>query len=392
MDTAALLKRLSETTGISGHEAPIRSVILAEWSRFAAETRVDKLGNAIAIKPGTASTHPSTTRRARPERNAVKLTPGGPPMLQWSIGHGQDARRSAQDAPRRSIMLASHMDEIGLMVAGINRGFIRVTALGGVDPRVLLGQEVIVHGRKDLSGVIASTPPHLLTAGERDKIIGLEKLWIDVGLSARHVTQLVEIGDLVSIRRTAVELKNGLLAGKAFDNRASVASVTICLEQLQTLNHAWDVIAVATVQEETALLGATTAAFGLSPDVAVVIDTTYGTQSGTPADESFEVGGGPTIGIGPNMHPNMTLRLRDAAKRLELSAPLEPMAGHSGTDAWVVQVAGEGIPTGLLGIPIRSMHTPVETVSPRDVERAGRLLAEFIAGLDEAFYQSLTEG
>lgn len=348
IDTTALLKQLSQTPGISGHEAPIRSVILAEWGRHATETRVDKLGNAIALKPG----------------NAVK---------------------------RRRIMLASHMDEIGLMVAGINRGFIRVTHLGGVDPRILLGQEVIVHGRKDLSGVIASTPPHLLKPGEREKIIGLEKLWIDVGQSARQVDRLVEIGDLVSIRRTAVDLKGGLLAGKAFDNRASVAAVAVCLEQLQTLNHAWDVVAVATVQEETALLGATTAAFGLSPDVAVVIDTTYGTQDGTPASESFAVGGGPTIGIGPNMHPMLTQGLRDAATRLELAVPLEPMAGHSGTDAWVVQVAGEGIPTGLLGIPIRSMHTPIETVSPKDVERTGRLLAEFIAGLDEGFYQGLID-
>jgi putative aminopeptidase FrvX len=359
MDISTLLKRLSQTSGISGHEAPIRSVILAEWGRYAAETRVDKLGNAIAMKRGDEP------------RSSTSL-------------------HSAQNAARR-IMLASHMDEIGLMVAGINRGFIRVAALGGVDPRVMLGQEVIVHGRQDLPGVIASTPPHLLKAGERDKIIGLEKLWVDVGLSARQVAQRVAIGDLISMRRNAVELKNGLLAGKAFDNRASVAAVTVCLEQLQTLHHAWDVIAVATVQEETALLGATTAAFGLSPDAAVVVDTTYGTQDGTPPGESFDVGGGPTIGIGPNMHPKMTQGLRDAAKRLELSAPLEPMAGNSGTDAWVVQVAGEGIPTGLLGIPIRSMHTPVETVSPKDVERAGRLLAEFIAGLDDAFYQGLID-
>ena len=361
MDTTALLKQLSQTTGISGHEAPIRSVILAEWGRYASETRTDKLGNAMAIRRGT----------------------GGKPPDQ------SDPQSKA--APQRSIMLAAHMDEIGLMVAGINQGFLRVTALGGVDARVLLGQEVIVHGRTDLPGVIASTPPHLLKADERDKIISLEKLWIDVGLAARRVERFVEIGDLISMRRAPVELKNGLLAGKAFDNRASVAAVTICLEHLQTRPPAWEVIAVATVQEETALLGATTAARGLTPDVAVVIDTTFGTQDGTPPSESFAVGGGPTIGIGPNMHPKMTQGLRDAAKRLELTVRLEPLAGHSGTDAWVVQVAGEGIPTGLLGIPIRSMHTPVETVSPQDVERAGRLLAEFIAGLDEAFYQSLTE-
>lgn len=375
MDTTALLKQLSQTAGMSGHEAPIRSVILAEWGRCASETRTDKLGNAIAIRRGTGA--------MQPERK------GGRPSTPLRSAHAERAARKS--AARRSIMLASHMDEIGLMVAGINRGFIRVTALGGVDARVLLGQEVIVHGRTDLPGVVAGTPPHLLKTGERDKIIGLEQLWIDVGLTAQRVDRFVEIGDLISMRRAPVELKNGLLAGKAFDNRASVAAVTACLEQLQTRRPAWDVIAVATVQEETALLGATTAAFGLAPDVAVVIDVTYGTQDGTPSGESFAVGGGPTIGIGPNMHPGLTQGLRDAAKRLELTAPLEPLAGHSGTDGWAIQVAGEGIPTGLLGIPVRSMHTPVETVSPKDVERAGRLLAEFIAGLDEDFYRGLID-
>lgn len=373
MDLTALLKKLSETTGISGHEANFRSVVLDEWGCFAHETRTDKMGNAIAIRRGVQQERPSTDMQPERSRAAAQS-------------------KAARGMPVRRIMLASHMDEIGLMVAGINRGFIRVSPIGGVDPRALLAQEVIVHGRRALPGVIASTPPHLLKASDRDKIILIDKLWIDVGLPAKQVERLVQVGDLVSIQRRVSELKGGLLTGKAFDNRASVAAVAVCLEHLQTIQHQWDVIAVATVQEETALLGAATAAFGLAPDAAIAIDVTYGKQDGASSDETFVVGGGPTIGIGPNMHPKMTQGLLDAARRIELDAHLEPMPGSSQTDGWAIQVARDGIPTGLVEIPIRSMHTPVETVSPKDVERAGRLLAEFIASLDEAFYQSLTEG
>ena len=352
MDTHHLLRQLSQSHGISGHENGVRDLILGEWRRFAAETRVDKLGSVHAILRGA---------------------------------------RSAS-APARSIMLAAHMDEIGLIVAGVAQGFIRLAPIGGVDPRVLPGQEIVVHAAaRDLPGVIASSPPHVLRPADRDKIVPIDQLWVDVGLSARQVDRLVQIGDLVSMQRAPLDLKNGLIAGKAFDNRASIAAVTVCLQQLATRPPQWDVIAVATVQEETGLLGARVAAFGLAPDAAIAIDTTYGRQPGTPDNESFEVGGGPTIAIGPNMHPRMTQGLLDAAQRLELNAPVEPMPGNSLTDGWAIQVARAGIPTGIVEIPIRNMHTPVETVAVKDVERAGRLLAEFIVGLDETFYQALTE-
>jgi tetrahedral aminopeptidase len=351
MDTAALLKQLSHTPGISGHEAEIRSVVLREWGRWAAETRTDKMGNALAVCRGT-------------DRAA---------------------------APRRSIMLATHMDEISLMVSGVKYGFLQVVAMGGVDARILPGQEVIVRGRRELPGLIASTPPHLLKASERGKVVPLDQLWIDVGLPARQVEQLVRVGDLVSLRRSVIELKNGLLAGKAFDNRASIAAVAVCLEQLQQLQHQWDVLAVATVQEEIGLLGAATSAFALQPDAAIAIDVTYATQHNAADVETFALDKGPTINVGPNMHPKMVQGLRAAAKRLELETRLEPLTGHSGTDGWAIQVAREGIPTGIVAIPIRSMHTPVETVAIADIERTGRLLAEFIRGLDEEFYQSLVD-
>jgi len=360
MNTAALLKQLSHTPGISGHEAEIRSVVLREWGRWAAETRVDKVGNALAVRRGTD--------RAATSRRSDRTT-----------------------TPRRSIMLATHMDEIGLMVAGVKHGFIHVVELGGVDARILPGQEVIVHGRRDLPGLVASTPPHLLKAAERSKVIPLDHLWVDVGLPARQVEQLVRVGDLISLRRSVIELKNGLLAGKAFDNRASVAAVAVCLEQLQQTQQQWDVLAVATVQEEVSYLGATSSAFALQPDVAIAIDVTFAAQHNVTDVETFALDKGPTINVGPNMHPRMVQGLRDAAKRLELETRLEPLTGHSGTDGWAIQVAREGIPTGIVAIPIRSMHTPVETVAIADIERTGRLLAEFIRGLDEEFYQALVD-
>ena len=335
-------------------------MVLHEWGRWADETRVDKMGNALAISHGTDPA-------AAPRRSRRQAT------------------------PRRSIMLATHMDEIGLMVAGVKYGFIHLVAMGDVDARILPGQEVIVHGRRDLPGLVASTPPHLLKAAERNKVTPLDSLWVDVGLPARQVERLVHVGDLISLRRAVLELKNGRLAGKAFDNRASVAAVAVCLEQLKPAQHHWDLLAVATVQEEVSLLGAATSAFALQPDVAIAIDVTFATQHNADGVETFALDKGPTINVGPNMHPRMTQGLRDAARRLELDTRLEPLTGHSGTDGWAIQVAREGIPTGIVAIPIRSMHTPVETVAIKDVERTGRLLAEFIRGLDEEFYQSLVD-
>jgi len=349
MNLPDLIKRLSETAGISGHEEPIRKVVTQEFGRFADEVQVDKLGSLAALK------------------------------------HGSGKR------PRRRILLAAHMDEIGLMVAGVENGFLRVTGVGGVDPRIMLAQEVVVHGRRDLPGVVASLPPHLQAGADTGKVTPLDKVWVDTGLGDAQARRLVRVGDLISMRRGVTELKNDLLSGKAFDNRVSVAAVVVCLEALTERRHAWDIVAVATVQEEKNLLGAATSAFRHAPDIAIAIDVTFGSQNGSSEADTFPLGKGPTIGIGPNVHPKMWERLIDVGKRLELSTALEPIPGASGTDAWAMQIARGGVPCGIVGIPLRSMHTTVETVAVKDVERTGRLLAAFIAELDESFYTSLTE-
>jgi putative aminopeptidase FrvX len=149
------------------------------------------------------------------------------------------------------------------------------------------------------------------------------------------------------------------------------------------------VYAVATAQEETGCIGAGVSAYGIEPSAAVAIDVTFGQQPGVTGPETFKMDGGPTIVLGPNIHPRMFDRLVVAAKAVELPYQVETAPDNSGTDAWAIQVARSGIPTGLLGIPLRSMHTPVETASLRDIERTGRLLAEFIVRLDDAFAQTL---
>jgi endoglucanase len=275
-------------------------------------------------------------------------------------------------------------------VTGIEKGFLRFADVSGSDERVMLGQEVIVHGQRELPGIIGSRPPHVLPPEMRESVIPFEELFVDIGLPEAQVNKLVRVGDLISIRCEARELKGGLFSGKAMDDRASVAAVAVCLEALAGMQHGWDVMGVASVEEETSFLGAITSAYGLHPDVAIAIDVTFAEQSDVSKPRAVEMNKGPAIGIGPNFHPRLVEALVNTAQKMEMPYQMEPTPGPSGTDAWPIQVAREGIPTALLSIPLRYMHTPVETVSLKDVERTGRLMAEFIAPLNDEFLKTLT--
>jgi putative aminopeptidase FrvX len=223
----------------------------------------------------------------------------------------------------------------------------------------------------------------VLSAAERSKVPDFDDLVIDTGLSARQLKDRVQIGTPVSFARQAVRLENDLLSGKALDNRASVAALTLFLHELQPIRHQWDVLAVANVQEEVGLVGAAPLAWRTQPDLAVVVDTTFGVGTGVTADKGFKLGEGPSIIIGPNAHPKLFDMLRETARRMEVDLHPEPAPRSSGTDGWVVQVSREGVPTAILSIPIRNMHTPVEVVSLRDIGRVARLLVRFIRELDE---------
>jgi len=344
---APLLKKLSEARGVSGYEAEVRGIVAEEFRRYADEVQTDKLGSVVALKRGEG------------------------------------------EEPRRRIMLAGHMDEIGLMVTRLEQGFLHFTEIGGFDERTLLGQEVMVHGRKDLPGIIGSRPPHVLPPEEREKTIDMDKLFIDVGMGEEELKRLVRVGDLATLRRGFTPLQGDLVAGKAFDDRAAVAAILVCLEGLASVRHAWDVYAVATVQEEMGLRGAITSAYGLAPDVGIAVDVGFGDQPGVSEAETLEMGKGPAIAFGPNIHPRLHEALVEVARELEIPYQVEPVPGRSGTDAWAIQVTREGIPTALLSIPLRYMHTSVETLSLKDVERTGRLMAGFIARLDEGFMERM---
>ncbi len=354
MNTFKLLRNLVETPGPSGYENEIAAVIQEMWRPYVDDLTVDRVGSLIAVK------------------------------------RGQGAE------PRRRLLLAAHMDEIGLMVTRVlahdGYGFLRVTSVGGVDIRHLYGQLVAVHGRRDLKGVIGSLPGSMLPPERKDKPFTYEDLAVDVGLPADKVQELVSIGDFVTFRQPLRKLQGKRVAGKSLDNRASVAAVTVCLEHLQKRTHEWDVVAIATSQEETRLLGAITSAFTQRPDAAVAIDVTFGKGPGANDENSFELGGGPVLDLGPNVHPGMLKGLRDAAQAIELKTSVATHAMYSGTDAYGLQIARDGIPTGLVGIPLRYMHTMVESVDTKDVERVGRLLAEFIVRLDGDFLDGLTKG
>jgi len=337
LDLTEHLKQLSETPAPSAHEGPVRAVIQAAWTPLVDAFEQDGLGSLIAIKRGT----------------------------------GPD--------PRPTIMLCAHMDEIGLIVAEVRDGFLRTEKLGGADYRALLAQPVLVHGRRVLPGVFGAAPPHM--SRDRKKYPPASELWIDVGLPADEVAALVRIGDLVTFDAPFVKLRGERAMGKSLDNRASVAAVTVCLDELTRRTHAWDVVAVAAVQEEVNLAGATGAAYQVQPDLAIAIDTTFGEQPGVNDDVSFALGEGPTLGRGPNFHPGLFKALRQVAKDHEIKLQVEVLPGHSGTDAWAIQVSHAGIPTALLSIPIRNMHTPSEVVDLRDITRTGRLLAAFIETL-----------
>lgn len=298
---------------------------------------------------------------------------------------------SAKKSKRPSIMIAAHMDAIGMMVSKVVDGFLYITSIGGLDIRVLPGAQVTVHASsgEGLPAVIAMPPARHLPEKERDRAVGMQYLLVDTGLSPRDVAKKVQVGDLVSFANDPIELAGDIISGHTIDNRGSVAALTVCLEELQGKSHAWDVWAVATVQEETSYLGAYTSAFQLRPDIAIAVDGTFATGPGASDWQTHALGKGVGLCIGPNMHPFLHSRLKELADRLEIPWFLDVTPKHSGTDAYPIQVTMEGIPTALVEFPIRYMHTPVESAAIKDIQRAGRLLAEFIVSLEENFVETI---
>lgn len=352
--TAQLLKQLTEAHGVPGYEAPVRAVV-RQYMEPLGELSQDKIGSVICRKSGSAET----------------------PL----------------------VMLAGHMDEIGFMVKFISEeGFLRFLPLGGWFDQVLLGQRVIIKGQKgDVVGVIGAKPPHLLPAEDRTKVVQKKDMYIDVGATSRAEVEAAGIrpGDPVIPRADFVPLLNEkAYLSKAFDNRVGVALVISALQALQDRSHPNTVFGVATVQEEVGVRGATTSVRAVNPDVAIVLEADIaGDVPGIKVEESaVKLGKGPTVLLyDARMIPNLKLRDLVVATAAETGVPLQTSYVEGGaTDGGAIHLHDVGVPTVVLSVPARHIHSHSAIIHHDDYDQAAKLLVAVVEKLDKETVAGLT--
>lgn len=328
-----LIKQLSDMRGISGFEYRLNNNIAELFKPYSDEVRIDSLGSVIAVK-----------------HSNIPLAP--------------------------KIMIEAHCDEIGLMVTSItDEGYLTFANVGGVDQRILPSLEVTVHGKEDVNAVIGIMPDKYI---EKGKTVKMRDMAIDTGLSPEKVRELISVGDSVTIAQSIGEIGKSQWSGKSLDDRASVAAIIEVMKKIKNCQFDFDVYAVAAVQEEVGCRGGKTSAGGIKPDIAIAIDVTHGITPDN-SDNAFEVGSGCAVAVGPNIHPLLFKRLFEVAKKHNIKVTREACGGETGTDAWEIQSAkGGGVPTALLSIPLKYMHTSVETLDIADVKATVDLIVEFI--------------
>lgn len=334
-----LLKRLCETPGVPSREDQMRAVVIEELRPLTDSIRLDAMGNVIGVKRGT----------------------GGP-----------------------KVMVAAHMDEIGFLVKHIDdKGFLRLQPVGGWDARNMVAQRVWVHGHAGtslLGALMPGTKPvHLQTQEEQNKPPKIEEFFVDVGLPADEVKAMVEVGDMVTMARTTERLGNNVVS-KTLDNRLSVF---VMIEALRAVGeHACDILAVATTQEEVGLRGVSTAAYALEPDIGIALDVTLANDFPGPSDHEHvtRLGAGAAIKIMDSSllcHPKLVRHFRDVAERNNIPYQLEILP-RGGTDAGGIQRSRSGVPSFTLSIPTRYVHTVNEMAAISDIEAAIELLARYL--------------
>lgn len=342
------LEKFSNACGVAGREEEVRALMRELLIDYVDEIKEDRLGNIIGVKQGTAKK----------------------PL---------------------NVMLAAHMDEIGLLVKTISKdGFIQFTKMGGIDDRILLAQKVIIHTDKGpLPGIIGCKPPHIQKEEERKKVMAYDELFIDVGAeSFEEAKQMgVKIGDPISFDVKFVKTGKDVVMGKAFDDRVGCAVLVEAMKQLE--NTGCTVYAVGTVQEELGLRGAATAAFGIYPDVGIALDVTIAGDA--PGVKEFEapikLRKGPSITVadyGLVTHPKVLRMLVEAAE--ESGIPYQLESGLPGTtDAAKISLTREGVPSGVISIPTRYIHSPVSLISLKDAENTVALVVSALRKIQEYF-------
>ena len=327
------LERLCTCTAPSGFETPAAAVAAELLRPLVDEVSIDRMGNVLGV------------RRSK--------TPGAPKLL-----------------------LDAHLDEIGLIVTGVEDGFLRFRSIGGVDPRMLPGRELVVLTDPPLRGLVACP-----AGGDESKSVPLNELYVDVGLSQSEAEKAVPVGTPMVYRAGCFPLGEDQMCGKSMDDRACFVTLLRAAELLRDKELDVELYLLGSTREEVSGAGAVVGTWAVAPDFCVAVDVTHGKTPDGPADKTFDLGGGPAIGVGPNMTRWMTQRMLDKAREHSIPYQLEVMSGHTGTNGWEMQISREGVATSVLSLPLKYMHTPVETLSLADMEGVAQLLAAFAENL-----------
>ena len=327
------LERLCTCTAPSGFEGPAAAVAAELLRPLVDEVSIDRMGNVLGV------------RRSK--------TPGAPKLL-----------------------LDAHLDEIGLIVTGVEDGFLRFRSIGGVDPRMLPGRELVVLTDPPLRGLVACP-----AGGDENKSVPLNELYVDVGLSQEEAERAVPVGTPMVYRAGCFPLGEDQMCGKSMDDRACFVTLLRAAELLRDKELDVELHILGSTREEVSGAGAVVGTWAVAPDFCVAVDVTHGKTPDGPADKTFELGGGPAIGVGPNMTRWMTERMIAKAKEHGIPYQLEIMSGHTGTNGWEMQISREGVATSVLSLPLKYIHTPVETLSLADMEGVAQLLAAFTENL-----------
>ncbi len=365
MRISEVLMELSQAVGVSGFESGVAGVAAKFFAPYVDEIKSDRFGNLVCLKKG---------------RDEV-------------VSSGKNSAVAKEPESRPVVYLAAHLDEIGLMVTGFDKkGFLRFTTVGGFDPRTLRGQLVTVHGKKDYRGVVGATPPHLVDDEELKKEAPVSEMYIDIGLDAGKLREAVQVGDIVSVYRDFIVMKdNNYMCGKALDNRVGAAVLIYTAYELSKSGHTADICFVGTAQEEVGTRGAIVSAFSILPHIGIALDVCHGDMPGVGEEDTFVLGKGVAIAVGPNIHPQLAGELQKTASGKRIPFRLDPTPGPTPTDARAIQITAEGIPSALLSVPLRYMHTSVEMVHCADIRYAGRLLSSLLSRIDTGFLQKIND-
>ena len=288
-----------------------------------------------------------------------------------------EKRCGRKDAKR--LLLDAHIDQIGLIITGYDKGFLRFYTLGGVDPRMLPGRELTILSDPPVFGLVSCLPPHVQSKEDMEKAAPIKDMVIDVGMDEQSAKKCIPIGTPVIFAGEVIKLSETVLSGKAFDDRVCFATLLYALDKLGDKPLGVDLFVLGSVQEEVGTRGAITGAYAIAPDYCIAVDVTHGATPDAKKEETLAFGGGAVIGKGPNCSRAITNRLIETAKKKDIKYQIEVMEGHSGTNGWPIQVSREGVATAVLSVPLKYMHSPIETVSLSDVEATAELLAAFVS-------------